>query len=309
MNRPLLAAVLVLSLAACSEDPEPPHVPPDGGADAGTDAGVDGGIDAGPDDGGSTSSGGAGKLPCDGTGTVTSNGQTYAYCVARVAGVELKIVEPRGGIVPRPVRLAIYLHGDGARAHTRDDAPRAQAPWAYVSETLYVSALAPNRCSWWTRPSLTTCTGTPTETDRDVSGENASALADVIDALRKRWDIVNEPILFGGSAGGSVFLTGSFLPRYGSRFRGLHALGCGGTVSWSGALEWDGNRPEQRGSTRLFYVYGDRDPALADIQASIAAYRGYAIPVGETVIAGAAGCGFDDLGAVRDLWERNLGPL
>ncbi|WXH29853.1 hypothetical protein WA016_03823 [Myxococcus stipitatus] len=309
MDRRLIAAVLVVSLAACSEDPVPPSVPPDGGVDAGTDAGVDGGVDAGTDGGSSTSSGGAGKLPCDSTGTVTSGSQTYAYCVARVAGVELKIVEPRGGIVPNPVRLAIYLHGDGARAHTRDEAPRVHAPWAYVNETLYVSALAPNRCAWWTRPSLTTCAGTPTETDRDLAGENASALAEVIDTLRKRWDIVNEPILFGGSAGGSVFLTASFLPRYGNRFRGIHALGCGGAVSWSGTLEWDGSRPEQRGSTRLFYVYGDRDPALAEIRASIAAYQGYSFPLVETVIAGASGCGFDDLGAVRDIWGRDLGPL
>ncbi|MBZ4402507.1 hypothetical protein [Myxococcus sp. AS-1-15] len=166
--------------------------------------------------------------------------------------------------------------------------------------------MAPNRCAWWTRLSLTTCTGTETAADRDEAGENAAALVEVIDALRKRWDIVNEPILFGGSAGGSVFLTGSFVPRYGNRYRGVVALGCGGSASWSGALEWDAG---QRGSTRLFYVYGDRDPAVADIRASIAAYRGYGFQLVETVIAGATGCGFDDLSAVRDVWERGLGPL
>lgn len=315
MHRYLVAALLTLSLAACSDDPDP--VPPatDGGADAGTPDGTDGGSDAGVDAGTDAgtepfpdagSSHGTGKLPCDSTGTVVSNDQTYTFCVAQVAGVELKIVEPRTGIVAVPLNLAIYLHGDGARAHTGNTAPRLQAPWAFEHDTLYVSALAPNKCAWWTKPTLTTCSDTATEADRDISGDNARALAEVIDTLRKRWDLNNEPILFGGSSGGAVLLTASFLPKYGNRYRGVYALGCGGEAPWSGSLDWDSTRPELRGPTKLFYSYGDQDEYLTDIRASVTAYRGFSVPLEENVIAGAAHCAFDHIGGVKDIWAGAL---
>ncbi|NTX07607.1 MULTISPECIES: hypothetical protein [Myxococcus] len=315
MHRLLIAALLSLSLAACSDDPDP-SPPTDAGADAGvpddTDAGSDAGTDAGSDAGpgpwtDAGSSHGTGKLPCDSTGTVLStNNQTYTFCVAQVAGIELKIVEPRAGIVPVPLNLAIYLHGDQARAHTGNTAPRLQAPWAFDHDTLYVSALAPNKCAWWTKPSLTTCTDTATAADRDVAGDNARALTEVIDTLRKRWDLNNEPILFGGSSGGSVFLTASFLPKYGGRYRGIYALGCGGEAPWSGALDWDSTRPELRGPTKLFYLYGDQDEYLPDIRASMTEYRRFAVPLEETVIAGVGHCDFDHIGGVKDIWAAAL---
>ncbi|WP_426734688.1 hypothetical protein [Myxococcus faecalis] len=317
MLRLLVSALLALSLSACSDDPDPTPTP-DAGSDAGTpdgsDSGTDAGTDAGSGDGGPTpqpdagpgTSGGSGKLPCERTGSVTSNSQTYPYCVTQVAGAELKIIEPRVGIVPAPMRLAVYLHGDGARAHTGDTAPRLQAPWAYDNDTLYVSVLAPNKCAWWTKPSVTNCAVEGTEADRDLAGDNAATLVEVLDALRKGWNIINEPILFGGSSGGSVFLTASFLPRYGDRYRGVYALGCGGEAPWGGKLDWDSTRPELRGSTRLIYAYGDKDEYLTDIQASLTAFRGYAFPLEEKVVAGATHCAFDHIGGVKDIWAAEL---
>ncbi|MCP3103978.1 hypothetical protein LZ198_34405 [Myxococcus sp. K15C18031901] len=321
MRRLLLSAFLALSFTACSDDDDP--TPPSGNTDAGVDAGTDGGTtDSGTEDGGSTdggtgdggsdggtstgSSGGSGKLPCDSTGTVTQNNQTYTYCVAKVAGTELKLVEPRVGIIASPMHLAIYLHGDGARAHTGNTAPRLQAPWAFENQTLYISALAPNKCAWWTKPSVTNCAVEGTAADRDLDGDNAKALVEIIDTVRKRWDIIDEPILFGGSSGGSVFLTASFLPRYGDRYRGVYALGCGGEAPWADKLEWDSTNPALRGSTRLFYTFGDQDEYITDIRASITAFRAYAFPLTESVIAGAAHCAFDHIGGVKDIWAAEL---
>ena len=113
----LLLAVLMLA-AGC---PAPAEDSPDA-AESGPDAAIAGadaasaGLDAalpGPD-AGPASSHGQGGLACASTGVVSSGGANYSYCVATVAGVEMKIVEPEPGT--GPLRLAVYLHGDGAAA-------------------------------------------------------------------------------------------------------------------------------------------------------------------------------------------------
>lgn len=96
----------------------------------------------------SVGTGGSGGLPCASTGTVSQSGVTYTFCVARVGGVELKIVAPPMDTNPAPLRLAVSLHGDGARAHTGNTTVRLQAPWASMNRAVYVSALAPNACAW-----------------------------------------------------------------------------------------------------------------------------------------------------------------
>ncbi|WP_375741894.1 hypothetical protein NR800_20295 [Corallococcus interemptor] len=42
---------------------------------------------------------------------------TLTYCVAQVGATEVKYIEPKPGIAPAPMRLAIYLHGDGASTY------------------------------------------------------------------------------------------------------------------------------------------------------------------------------------------------
>ncbi|RJS25978.1 hypothetical protein DRW03_05790 [Corallococcus sp. H22C18031201] len=320
MSRVLWSALLVLSVAACSDEPTAPPststadagfdagTTPDSGTnpivDAGTDAGTDPVADAGT---GPSSSHGSGKLACEATGTVANSGTTYTYCVVQVAGSQLKIVEPAASTSTEPLRLAIYLHGDGARAHDGNTAPRLQAPWTSSHRTLYVSARAPNSCAWWTKPSLTTCTDNATSADRDLDGENAATLVKVIEALRKGWDLLDEPILFGGSSGGSVFLTASFLPKYGNTYRGVYALGCGGEAPWSGSLDWDSTNAALLGPTTLYYTYGSKDTYLADIQASIMAYRDLHFPLDEKVIADADHCAFDHIGRAVEVWNTATG--
>src|SRR5262249_41615635 len=58
------------------------------------------------------SSGGRGGLPCTRTEEL---GEGRTSCVTNVGTVELKIVQPNGG--SGPLRLGLYIHGDGAAAH------------------------------------------------------------------------------------------------------------------------------------------------------------------------------------------------
>lgn len=312
MNRLAWTAlvVLCLSASACSDDPDPTPQPDAGdavdsgvpGGDAGTDAGVDGGTTTGPG-----SSHGSGKLPCETTTPITgiSNGQSYTYCLTEVAGSQLKIVEPKDTGSTEPLRLAIYLHGDGASPHNGNRAPRTHAQWTYDHRTLYVSARAPNECAWWTKPTLTACDGATTA-DRDTEGANAATLVKVIEALRKGWNLSNEPILFGGSSGGSVLLTASFLPKYGNAYRGIYALSCGGEAPWSGTLDWNSSDPAQLGTNKLVYTYGDKDEYLADIQGSVSWYQDAAFPLEETIIPDAAHCAFDQVGRVSEVWAAEV---
>ncbi|WP_255442030.1 hypothetical protein [Corallococcus sp. Z5C101001] len=338
MSRFVLAAVLALGLSACSDDPDEstpdsgiradagsdagvdagPDVDAgtDAGVDAGIDAGVDGGTDAGVDagtdagvdagtDAGTGSSHGSGKLPCSRTATVSTDAGTLTYCVAQVGATEVKLIEPKAGIAPGPMRLAIYLHGDGALTYTGSN-PRSlftHGGWTYGHNTLYVTALAPNKCAWWTVPERTDCTTEAPVEARDLEGKNAAELVGLIEALRRGWDIQDGPILFGGSSGGSIELTASFLPRYGDRYPGIYALSCGGEKPWTGSMDWDAANASLRGGTKFYFTYGDQDFLLQDIQAAEAYFGGLQFPVDDKVIPGAAHCAFDQVGRVSEVWN------
>ncbi|RYZ47065.1 MAG: hypothetical protein EOO72_00450 [Myxococcaceae bacterium] len=317
MPRLVLAAVLALGLSACSGDPDEPT--PDAGStadsgtatDAGTDAGVDAGTDAGTQvdagtDAGSGSSRGSGKLPCITTGTTQTDAGTLSFCEAQVGAARVKIIEPRAGIAAAPMKLAIYLHGDGASAYNGGN-PRAlftHGGWTYGHNTLYVAALAPNKCAWWTTPERTDCSTEATDADRDLEGKNAAALAEIIETVRRSWDILNGPIYFGGSSGGSIQLTASFLPRYGDRYPGVYALSCGGEKPWSGSMDWDASQASLRGSTKFYFTYGDQDYLIDDIRAAESYFTGLQFPVNDKVIAGAVHCAFDQIGRVSEVWNE-----
>lgn len=292
MCRAVWTVLLVLSLSACSHA-APRKVPQSKKGPARVST--------------LPSSHGSGKLPCVSTKTVRRKHTNYTYCVAKVAGAELKIIEPQDVSSSEPLRLAIFLHGDGAFAHDSDMAPRLQAPWTYRHHTLYVSARAPNSCSWWTKPKRGLCVGEPPEEDKDTAGENAEALVRIIEALRHGWNIVDGPILFGGSSGGSVFLTGSFLPKYGDRYPGVYALNCGGEVPWGGNLSWNSTDPALRGPTKLFFTFGSKDPLRPDILAAIAYYQEHSFPLDEKVVPGADHCAFDHLDRVVQVWSQYTG--
>jgi len=309
----LLLSSLPLLVAAqgCSDSASPAAVPPvaDGG-DGGelppppqTEDGGPSGVDAGDaSDGGdkAASSGGSGGLACTRTGNL-GGGRTY--CVATRGGSELKLAVPAGG--SGALRLALYLHGDGAGAYKSDGAMKALITWADAHHALVVSVLAPNACAWWQAPTQTDCTPNATPVP-DAEGVNADALRAVIDAVRGAYDVSNGPVFYYGSSGGSIFLTRSFLRRFGDRYPGVFALNCGGEKA-DRAFAWDVASSTLRGSTKLYFTYGDQDFLKADIEEAIPYYGGVGFPTATKVIAGAAHCAFDGHGRAAEVWSTFLG--
>lgn len=271
-------------------------------------------------DPGPGSSQGKGGLACSSTGVASEGGKDYSYCVAKAGSVEMKSVEPEAG-GSGPLHLAIYLHGDGAGPYASHLDLRKLAPWTTAHNVLLVAALAPNACAWWLKPSYTTCdASTPVPDDAaDKDGENADALKGAIDALRAGWDIADSPVLFGGSSGGSIFLSASFLPLFGDQFPGAWALSCGGDAPWAGSLAWDGKDATLVGANKLFYTYGDKDFVVPDVLESIDFYEGLSFPTDVKVIpetvqnGGTSHCGnvggsysYDQIGRVSEVWASYL---
>ncbi len=320
MTRISAAMVPVLFVvAACSDPPaETSGTTTDTTTDTGTTTTTDTGTtttDTSPG-----SSHGEGGLSCSSMGVAAEGGVDYKYCVAKAGSVEMKIVEPKAGGTG-PLHLAVYLHGDGAGPYASDLDLRKLAPWTTAHNVLLVAALAPNACAWWLAPSYTTCdASTPVpDTAIDTGGENATALKAAIDALRAGWDIADSPVLFGGSSGGSIFLSASFLPLYGDKLSGAWALSCGGDAPWAGGLAWDGKDPALVAANKLFFTYGDKDFVVPDVLDGIDFYQGSSIPtdvkvIPETVAAGKTShCGnvggsysYDQIGRVSEVWASYL---
>ena len=326
--RTLTFLLLSLVLSACDSDPsrqddaqaaidlvadqDASNDTPSDTADDSQNDTIDDAITAPP------SSHGAGGLTCSSQGTAAVDGVSYRYCLTTVEGVELKIIEPT--ISEGPQQLALYFHGDGAGPYQSDFALKKHAPFTSTHNILHVAALAPNRCTWWLEPEYTVCdANTPIPDDAiDREGRNAVAVAAVIEALRAGWDLLDEPVLLGGSSGGSIFLTASFLPKYGDSVRGLYALSCGGAKPWTGSLDWEVTSA-QLDSTKLSFTYGDKDFVEPEVEQGLAFYQGLGFAtdvrvVPETVAEGSSHCGniggsysYDQLGRIPEMWAEQLG--
>jgi len=168
----LVPAFLAFAAFACSSEPgaTPSLVPasnaapePTNDGGAATDAGPLADAAAAP-----PGSGGKGGLTCTSRTDVSGR----SICTAKVGSVELRILEPSGGA--GPMRLGLYLHGDGAAAHKSGSVFKPMIAWADAQHGLGVSFLAPNGCAWWLSPAHD-CTSQ--QNDPDLGGANAAALA------------------------------------------------------------------------------------------------------------------------------------
>lgn len=139
---PLFYGVVSIALAcslACSSStttaPSGALVDADGDGGA-TTTGGDGSVMTPPIEGGQAvdaapatipSTGGHGGLVCTRSDDL---GGGRMSCVAKVGSVELKVVLPKAASAPPPLRLGLYLHGDGAAAHKSNGVLKAMLPWA-----------------------------------------------------------------------------------------------------------------------------------------------------------------------------------
>jgi hypothetical protein len=312
----ILALPLLASLCACSSSSSSPA------ADTSTDGGVsDNTFDAStdaqdPSDSAETdgavegssqqdqSSKGSGGITCDSKTMLDTGGHTA--CLASASGTQFKLTEPVGG--SGPAYLGIYLHGDGAAAYTSNSAVKRMLTLADQTHMLLIAVLAPNKCAWWQKPDkvfAADCTST-TE-DPDTTGANAQALANVLEAVRKAYDIRNDPYLYYGASGGSIFVTGEFYPRFGNKYPGAMAMNCGGATPNQSDYTWDVNNTSLRGSTKWYFTYGDKDFLADASHQSFAYFQGLGFPVDEKIIAGADHCAFDGHARALEVWTAFLG--
>lgn len=281
-----------------------------GGADGAASSASSGG--AGGSGGGELgSSHGAGGIVCEKQGDldVEAGAAPRQYCLAREGGVEFRFAMP---IAPSgPLTIGLYVHGDGAGAYRSNSAIETLLPWADAHDAIMVAARAPNGCAWWLRPDYA-CPSDPTTpvneaTDRDLAHANADALDAVLKKIRASYDITNGPLFYYGSSGGSVFLTSSFIPKYGDVYPGAFAINCGGEVPAPGSIGWDFTDASKRGPSKLWFTYGDQDFLLADEQAAVAYYQGQGFSVYEQVLPGKGHCEFDGHGRALEVWKEYLG--
>jgi hypothetical protein len=305
-----LEGTLVLVAWACSSsgpgddpaassraDAAPAPQAPEGGGDAGAqpsprvEASADAGADAGAADAPATGS--ARGLPCSREDDL---GGGRRSCLTKVGSVELRIVTPLGGA--GPMRLGLHLHGDGAVAHLDNSALAAMIPWVDAQRGIGVSALAPNGCAWWLKPSYD-CASDPSEPD--VDAENVAPLAAALDAVMVAYDVRTDGLRYYGASGGSIFLTGEWLPLEGARYPGVFAIMCGGSAPRPFA--WDAGDAALRDRSTLAFTYGEADPLLSEIRRSIDALSGKMFAIRETILSGPGHCAFDTHAAAVAIWS------
>lgn len=288
--------VLAIALGGCSADAAAPVLPlreadQDSAADltTGRDAGARTDAPVAP-----PSSKGMGGVTCT---AMTDVGGGHSVCTAKEGAVEYRLVVPNAA---GPHRLAVYLHGDGAGAYKSNGAIKALLPWAEAHHALVLAALSPNACAWWQAASQTNCSG---EAVPDLTGANAESFEAVLVRMRERFDVLDGPIFYYGSSGGSVFLTYSFLPKFGGAHPGIFALNCGGSKPDLTFL-WDAMDPALRDASKLSFTYGDQDFLKTDIEKSQAHYGGVlGFAIDKKVIPGAAHCAFDGHGRAVEVWD------
>jgi hypothetical protein len=164
--------------------------------------------------------------------------------------------------------------------------------------------VAPNGCAWWQKPTHDCASAVE---EPDTTGENAVAFEAVLAEIRARYDINLDPTFYYGSSGGTIFLAGSFIPRYGNVYPGAFAMNCGGTAQNKADFTWNPDDAAARGSTKLWFTYGDQDFLEDDAHTSAVFYAGLGFPVDEKIIADATHCAFDGHGRAKEVWSEYLG--
>ena len=281
-------------------------------ADAGLDdAGVNddaGVVDAGVLDAGIVSSHGSGGITCTSS---TAIDPTHTACLSQVNGTSFKLTTPDGG--SGPYTLGIYLHGDGAGAYNSNSAVKRMLPLADAKHVLQIAVLAPNGCAWWQKPDTTfdaQCNNTGA-VQPDVDGLNAHALAGVIDAVRAAYDIRDDRVLYYSASGGSIFLTHHFIPIYGSSYPGGMSINCGGEMPGDDEFTWPTDDATQRGSTQMFFTYGDSDTVVSPtiVHEAATGYAAKGFWVDEKILVGVGHCGpgFDAHARALEVWTQVLG--
>jgi pimeloyl-ACP methyl ester carboxylesterase len=261
------------------------------------DAALDAADAAAASDAGVVGTGGHGGLACTRTDDL---GGGRLSCVTKVGSVELKLAfgKSTAANAGQPLRLGLYVHGDGATAHIDNSVLQAMLPWADAVHGIAVSALAPNGCAWWLGPSYD-CSGS--ESPLDVTNANAAALASALDAVLHAYDVRTDGMRYYSASGGSIFLTYEWIPLHGGSHPGVLALMCGGVVS-DLPFAWDTNDAALRARVPTWFTYGSEDGLRPQIEQTSAEYLAKGFSVTTKMIPNQGHCTFDAHAEAMAIW-------
>jgi hypothetical protein len=187
-------------------------------------------------------------------GSGGKGGGTGLVEVAYTSGLvssSYKINAPADAATGKLYGLHIHFHGDGGGGYR--DFPNK----ALRDGLIGVTVKAPNQnLQWWV--------GQPA-----AYADYANAL--IQNELLKKYNIDPKRIYFSGVSGGSYFLAGNFLPKYGQTYATSGAfLMCGGQTPASSFAQ-----PAFLKTFRLHWQItgGERDDIVGDVQGAIRAYE------------------------------------
>jgi hypothetical protein len=170
--------------------------------------------------------------------------------------------------------LTIHLHGDGGGDYD----------WLYEDNAriglehglLGIVVRAPNnKCCWY------------------EGGEaNAKFLDDLIqNEFFVKYNIDKRRVYFSGVSGGSQFLTGQFIPIYGSRYNSGAVMLCGGPDNWQDSIT---STPEFVRDFKLYWYSTQGDFLLDQVQEGISYYKNLGMQVGSEIRPSGDHCDFPD---------------
>lgn len=219
-------------------------------------------------------SNGSGGRTGDFEGTFTaSNGKSSTY----------KINVP-GDIGSRLYGVSIHLHGDGGGDYDWLYEPNVRI--AKKHDLIGIVVLAPNGEKRWYN-----------------EGEaNAIFLNELIDKeILGKYNLDRNRVYFSGVSGGSQFLTGQFIPKFGAKYNSGALLLCGGPENWLGSIS---SSKEFISKFKMFWYSGTGDFLYDQILSGISYYKNLGIQVDSEMIQGAEHCDFP--GGVSAALEAKL---
>ena len=172
----------------------------------------------------------------------------------------------------KPYGLSIYLHGDGG------------GDYSWVFDSLVRSSKQENLIGLVVKA--------PNFERRWYNGgiANAKFLDELIEKeLLAKYNIDKTRIYFIGTSGGSQFLTGQFIPNYGSKYNSGALLLCGGPKNWQNNIA---STPEFISKFKFYWYSGTGDFLYDQILEGIEYYKGLGMQVDSEMIPGGSHCTF-----------------
>ncbi len=195
-----------------------------------------------------------------------------------------KTTIPQDLSASKPYGLSIYLHGDGGGDYS----------WVFDSlvktskthNLIGMVVKAPNLERRWYNGGLA----------------NAKFLDELIEKeLLAKYNIEKSRIYFIGTSGGSQFLSGQFIPNYGSKYNSGALLLCGGPKNWQNNIV---STPEFISKFKFYWYSGTSDFLYDQIEEGMEYYKGLGMQVDSEMIPGGTHCTFP--GNVGGAIERKL---